>query len=662
MAPLNSEEQKVVNIATMTGVASMLLAAVAAVIALLLPWWTGTASGSLGRCFWVDAMTAADGSTILNCKFLSDSTKTLDGTITLWSIQQTIQTAAPLGQSQGKTILWSNSWDSACKTTYDMAQATPAACTQLTIVRVFLCLQPIFGLVTVLSLLLAQRLSPLLLLLGALLGIAASMCATVALVLGLMTSSSGLNGYGFDSSLVCIGLSVLTVIASMYAASRAMPRDSGLFSQDAIAGRQAKFEDARVKVMEERERVDAIIREHKAAKLSRVANDDGERSEGSTLGGTAVGPKVPAMLKKVLYWSDDHNPDGDEDNEIPTELLELAFREIDEEGTGSVLLEELVEQLRLCGLNASQAAADIVMKEIDKNCDGNVDIQEFVEFFRTLEDMNRFDKKSQNRARFLTNVCNCCFIVQTVCVSVLLILMIQSGSSSSDSSILLKNLFIACCSFLAFLCVCVIVIPAGRITIGPNMATWKRHFSQAVRSRRRKKGGSKEPSTIAAASNSNAFGNAALRSAAWDSEAGQSGNMPTINGALQGTSYRVSKFTLHQPISEDSEELPGMNTALPAGAAASKDSGSRSQSKGSRGNSKRMASKSSYGSNAGVILNKMGEFERYDPSSFRTAAMHALQSKPPTNFSPMQVHGLGLAPQEEETPAMLALSQGPFYG
>merc|ERR1712094_105292 len=57
--------------------------------------------------------------------------------------------------------------------------------------------------------------------------------------------------------------------------------------------------------------------------------------------------KVPVMLQRVLF----RKPVEGDDDEIPTKMLEDAFAEIDGDGSGSIELDELVDALKLCGLD-----------------------------------------------------------------------------------------------------------------------------------------------------------------------------------------------------------------------------------------------------------------------------------------------------------------------
>jgi len=157
------------------------------------------------------------------------------------------------------------------------------------------------------------------------------------------------------------------------------------------------------------------------------------KKERQKLGEESVAPvekKKHVMLKRVIFWADE--AEGDE--QLPMGLLEAAYQEIDEDGSGSVTLEELVSSLQDCGLHASQSAADAVMREIDKNMDGTIDIHEFVEFFRTLEEMNDFQKKTEQRAQFLTFICNFCFLAHIVIVGVFLMIFIRMDEASNPDN------------------------------------------------------------------------------------------------------------------------------------------------------------------------------------------------------------------------------------
>jgi len=74
-------------------------------------------------------------------------------------------------------------------------------------------------------------------------------------------------------------------------------------------------------------------------------------------------------------------------------MLEMAFQEIDEDSSGFIVVEELVEALHMCGLKANPAAVTRIITDMDKNNDGDIDIVEFCEFFRQLEELSQFHHK-----------------------------------------------------------------------------------------------------------------------------------------------------------------------------------------------------------------------------------------------------------------------------
>merc|ERR1719162_1450120 len=107
------------------------------------------------------------------------------------------------------------------------------------------------------------------------------------------------------------------------------------------------------------------------------------------------------MLKRVLFRKP--GPDGDDD-EIPVKMLEDAF------------------------------------EEIDKNASGDIDLREFIEFFRHIEDLNRFQKKSAKRQQFMSFLLNFCFLADIVVVGVLLMMFIRMDANDNpDTYAIMKN-------------------------------------------------------------------------------------------------------------------------------------------------------------------------------------------------------------------------------
>lgn len=200
----------------------------------------------------------------------------------------------------------------------------------------------------------------------------------------------------------------------------------------------------------------------------------------------SAGKGPPIFLQKVLF----HQGLSDED-EIPLEDLEAAFREIDQDNGGSIDLEELVEALRQCGLEASQGATETIIKEIDKNASGDVDIHEFIEFFRHIEELDRFDKKSAARQQFLTFLLNFCFLADIIVVGVMLMLFIKMDKNESpDDYSIMQNVLIACSVVLGVLFICVICVPILQLSLGPSIgkAASKYELSKQLKQQQRRVG------------------------------------------------------------------------------------------------------------------------------------------------------------------------------
>merc|ERR1719181_203823 len=196
--------------------------------------------------------------------------------------------------------------------------------------------------------------------------------------------------------------------------------------------------------------------------------------------------KVPVMLQRVLF----RKPVEGDDDEIPTKMLEDAFAEIDGDGSGSIELDELVDALKLCGLAVSKNATDVVMKEIDKNASGDVDLREFIEFFRHIEDLNRFQKKTAARQQFLSFLLNFCFLGDIVVVGVMLMMFIRMNKDANpDNYSIMKNVLMACSFALGFLFLVVILMPILRLALGPTATRMQKQYelAQEIKQQQRRK-------------------------------------------------------------------------------------------------------------------------------------------------------------------------------
>jgi Ca2+-binding EF-hand superfamily protein len=223
-------------------------------------------------------------------------------------------------------------------------------------------------------------------------------------------------------------------------------------------------------------------REEREANKLFEATEDNDQSGGKEEEGERPKRHLPA-LQKVLF----RNPENEED-ECPQSYLVDAFAEIDGDGSGSIEMDELIEALSDCNIAVSKNAADTIMKEIDKNASGDIDMREFIQFFRRIEELKAFDKKNQARQQFATFLANFCFLADTVVVGVMLMLFIKMDETEDpEGYAITKNVMMACIAFLVVLFLLVILAPILRLSFGPTVGRLTVQYEMAKEIKRAQK-------------------------------------------------------------------------------------------------------------------------------------------------------------------------------
>lgn len=484
MMPAAEEEdagQRIAKFASLVASCCAWIATVLGICAIFLPWWTGAAAGEV----------------------LGFSTS-LEGSITLWNYDLKIEVPISADSPDMHAVQRDEGWSKWCKQEEENRREWPSECVQLECTRAFTVLAPIFALLSAVAALIGMF-EPLVLLIAAFCSFIGGLSAAVGFICALLIGTSGLTAPGGMLLIAACVLIVLAFLLDVYAAQRAMPLEGDGKVQRQSGGRLLKLRAAkteelqlmqhlasrnpRVTIVEpHEEKGDAVSVDHSSHHSSRSGTH--EDGNAASLGETEVGVHVPS-LKKAIEWSHSHG--SDESEQIPVNLLEKAFREMDADASGSIDLDELVRALVSCGLPASREATEKILGEIDKNQSGDIDILEFVGFFRHIEEMNRFAKKNQSRARFITLACSCCFLTHVVLVGTLLMLFINMDEAENpDNYIIMKNLLIVCSLTLGVLFCVVIAVPALNLTLGQSMVAWRQHYDKRFRIDKNKfRGGAK---------------------------------------------------------------------------------------------------------------------------------------------------------------------------
>jgi len=610
----DEETAMVIKYASMVGTALAFAAAILAIFALSLPWWSGTETSQL-----LVADSRLDG-----------TETTMAASITLWTFDLQVQLAPREGEREGEVQNIRATWDDTCAQAARTLPQVPY-CAEVTLARACVIMAAIMDSFFAAFIVLARRFSPLLLLAAVANGVLATLFCFGAGGLGVMTSTTGLGDMGYfllGGSLMASGLGVAS---TFYAAAKAMPPPPDALEQV----RKTRMSNLEESTKKEREM--AAILEENVQRRRRESEQEG-------VSPAQRGPRrVPVMLQKVIFWTQEN--EGNEDAELPMELLQAAYQEIDEDGSGSVTLVELVDALKLCGLNASEAAATTVMQEIDKNMNGTIDIHEFVMFFRTLEEMTRFQRKTQQRAQFLSYVLNFCFLVHIILVGVLLMIFIRMDEETGgDTYPILRNCLMAFSIVLVVLFLLVIGIPAARMTLGVQVQAWQHYYTTAMRPDGKLK---------RQAAQRDADTSSGPRGAAWAEGAGQA--PPAVNAAKYGASYRVSRMNydnsaeaILQQQQQQQMQLQMQQQRVSSAGQLSHRSDTPIQT-GSAVPTQR---------SQGAIMSKTGEFLRYDPASYRNAAMNSMGARMPMSFTPMQVQNMQTSADDPGQPGTMAITDG----
>lgn len=624
-----TELKGVANTAATAGFGLMLVATLLALASLFLPWWTSSSAGTIA------------------------DQDTLTADISLWGFD--LRVAVQVADASGGTTLQEQgrqmTWDSLCTILGDTAEGAPGECAKIRACRAFSIITPVFTLATGIVLWMSRTVSPLLLLLGAALGMFSGIFAIIGVMIGVMVSTSGLQGAGVVGLMASMIVSWIAVSITFYAAGIAMPVDVPKEKPRTTRHQREKAK------REQEEQVARDLEENlemhrKQKQASNILGPDGQ---------PAAQKKAPVMLRKVIYWGDEGGKNGDP---IPQKMLEAAFGEMDEDGSGSIDMDELLENLELCDLKVSQEASDAIMKDIDEDGNGEISIHEFVEFFRKVEDLASLEERGKQRAQFTTFLCNFCFIAHIVIVSVLLMNFIgMDAETNPDGVLIFKNMLIAFSFVLGVLLICVICLPAARLTVGSNVTAWQRAYDQELATRMANRKSSDEPAPTGP-----------KKVAAWGEMNLEGLTDQTINAAQYGNSYRLKKQqaayqqTILQEAVQDVDIRPSHmgNGGMSAMNSRHSTKTMGSQMPQSRRVSKMETTQSKATGGSAVVVANDGSMERYDPEAYRQAALQSMQGRVAASFSPMQVRDMSMPHQEVELPgaAMYALqdNNGPMDG
>lgn len=167
-------------------------------------------------------------------------------------------------------------------------------------------------------------------------------------------------------------------------------------------------------------------------------------------------------------------------------FLEQVFHEFDDDKSGEIDMHEFFVALRTCGFQVSMPAALSIMKEVDADETGTIDVDEFIEFFKKMEDLEAFRYKVETAQHasgprgMLISVY--VFVLAMGCFA-LILLDIESGGENATIKLLL--IFMVVVFLISISAVLFLPLLTMKFRPGEKMADLKNHLGGLRRKKKR---------------------------------------------------------------------------------------------------------------------------------------------------------------------------------
>jgi hypothetical protein len=170
-------------------------------------------------------------------------------------------------------------------------------------------------------------------------------------------------------------------------------------------------------------------------------------------------------------------------------LLEAAFAELDPTALGAVEIEELLLALRFSGFIPSEVYVQYMLEELRTSRHSTITLHEFVEFFRTAEELQNLDTKINSKAAICSVLCQVCFFVHMAIIAYLVIAAVRSAQASSAQNLtavqkserlLLQGVLISIGVSFLILFFVVVFIPLLRLSLGNSVSAWSHHVEASL--------------------------------------------------------------------------------------------------------------------------------------------------------------------------------------
>lgn len=303
----------------------------------------------------------------------------------------------------------------------------------------------------------------------------------------------GLMGAGVACHLAAMVCGLSACAVAVYVATKAPPREEPLppakkkkkKGKNLDASRIERFREALQKDAALKQRLEEFSRTRASkvaqqGRMPRLSLASTGSAESEAMPGEDKSKRTVKALEELLTWDDKYSSDYD----YPVDLLEAAFNEMDIDGSGRIVGEELLEALRLAGLKASPQAVDQILTEMDRNNSGDIDIFEFVEFFLLIQEINRNQQKIESRSMVQTFACRFCLLGHIAGLTMLIVLVLRTPPTATPMELRNKAMLLETWKmmFVSFgiLFAYVIILPIIRLVLGPSIKLWAREVHAAL--------------------------------------------------------------------------------------------------------------------------------------------------------------------------------------
>eukprot|EP00746_Dinoflagellata_sp_MGD_P084957 gnl/MRDRNA2_/MRDRNA2_33673_c0_seq1.p1 gnl/MRDRNA2_/MRDRNA2_33673_c0~~gnl/MRDRNA2_/MRDRNA2_33673_c0_seq1.p1 ORF type:complete len:442 (-),score=76.37 gnl/MRDRNA2_/MRDRNA2_33673_c0_seq1:7-1257(-) len=183
------------------------------------------------------------------------------------------------------------------------------------------------------------------------------------------------------------------------------------------------------------------------------------------------GGDLPEGLPPQIGLAKLHSPSSAGEIAQRTQFLTDIFNAFDRDGSGEIDAVELRKLLIYCGVSADETVVEHILGDIDVDAGGAIDLDEFLEFFQRVSDMEMLRAELEAETKKYSKwaqLMRVYFVINTIGVFFFAIAYLGSDNSNSEGdTVTLGGLLISSLSFIMIICGG-LVMPIVKIKMANN--------------------------------------------------------------------------------------------------------------------------------------------------------------------------------------------------